>query len=203
MKLFEGDTKYRAPIMEDGIWSVTHMSEEGLRAAVMEQVLTLYLEYHLEQFTFEEMMSSLKKMDCVNVFVQEEIPDPHSSLKRHWKAKGIARYWKIWTSVYDMVETLISSGHLILVKADKSFRNKDTIIRFFPVNSSKEVIREICQTLMNEAGVWWEGYEIPEGENIIELTEKGRALLENNSIEDISALLAYEMAHGSTEEIMN
>lgn len=203
MNLFEGDDRYRSPIIEDRIWSVLNMSEEDFRAAILEQVLILYFEYKREQFTFEEMMSSLKKLDCINVFVQHEIPNPHNRLERHWKEKGAARYWKIWTMCYDMVQTLISSGHLILVKEDKNFRNKDTVIRFFPENSSEEAIRTICQNLMNEAGVWWEGYPVPEGEVIIQLTDKGKALLENNSIEDISAIMAYEMENGSTDETIN
>lgn len=200
-KLFEGEERYKSPISEtDGIWSVTNMSDEDLRSSILEQALILYMEYKKEEFTFEEFMSALRMEDCIETYVQKFRLSSSNIIKNKAREMGMNRYWSIWTRCYKMILQLISSGHLIMVSDDLSYRKKNTILRFFPRNSSGDVIHHTCQHLMNECGVWWDGYTIPDNANIVSLTQEGKDLLANNSLEDIAQIFAYEMLHGSSDE---
>ena len=202
--LFEGDDKYRAPIMEDkGIWSVVNMDDEELRTGIIEQALVLYMDYQRQQFTFEEFISSLRVEDCIETYKRKFNSESAERLCSRIRSMGTNLYWRIWERVYTATMNLVKSGHLILVKEDLSFRKKGTILRLFSRDTTLEGIRNICQNLMNECGCWWEGYTIPDGVNVVSLTEKGKELLANNSIEDITAMFAHEMMYGETDKNIN
>lgn len=203
-KPFEGDERYGSPLCESVICSVMNMSSDECQEAVIEQALIMYMEYEREQFTVEELFSSVKKDDCVQAVKDRTTPQPYP---KEWEStlvrEGRDRYRRIMRRLERALVQVVNSGHLLTTSNDVDISNKSTIIRLFPENSSPEAIRVICQTLMDKCGVWWTGYDVPEGAEFISLTETGKAILENNSIEDIAKILAYELEHGSSDENIN
>ncbi len=199
--LFVGDERYGSPLCESVICSVMNMSPDECQEAVIEQSLILYLEYGREQFTMAELFSSVREDDCIQGVKGRLDPGAESKVLDYvLEHEGRARYRRILRRLERALDKVVSSGHLTPVSNDVLIYEMSTIFRIFPENSSPEAIRAVCQTLMDKCGVWWTGYNVPEGAEFISLTGTGKAVLENNSLEDIVKILAYELEHGSGDE---
>jgi hypothetical protein len=74
--------------------------------------------------------------------------------------------------------------------------DKDQIIRIRPS-------REVLQAAMNIAGHWWKGYEIPEGEEVIALTDAGMDMVEQLGADGAAAVIIAEMESPPVSKLVN
>lgn len=199
-KYFEGDMKYMSSLIEDNdIWSINHMTDENLDHSILEQFMIFIIEYKVEQVNLVDFLSSLRIDDCQKVYLSK-IPASERLLEKHRQRlicdaniKGVSRYMKLKARVVDRLENLVSTGQI--------YKISDSCYSVFgPDHITQESKRQIMQSIMDLIGIWWEGFPAPEDAEYIELTDKGKALLENNSLDDIVQILAHEIIHGQADE---
>lgn len=56
--------------------------------------------------------------------------------------------------------------------------------------------RVTLQAAMDIAGVWYDGYEVPEGVVVLSLSERGAALIEELGVDDFAMRVAHEFITG-------
>jgi len=120
----------------------------------------------------------------------------------------IAQSWEINLKWYDIFRFLPIPNKKFSLHNDNQHR-KDRIDKVFNLLISDAVYpliiidnedniyikqeKTILQYVMNLVGFWLDGYEIPEGTEVIKFTTKGRELIESMNINDFTKLMMMKL----------
>jgi len=100
-----------------------------------------------------------------------------------------------WYDLFRFIQTRAQENRVLEALCDERVQNLTTeyertqIIRLRPDHDS-------LQEAMNIAGCWYDGYEIPEGVEVLSLTERGDALLGELGVDEFARRFAHEMETG-------